>query len=232
MPSSFLHYLEAAGFPSVSASLSGNSLGNAEELLRDARRNAASKDAVWRYRVPQVSPDGSCSLPDLLEPEPYDLHKWPGLAGQGWDLRLSVLQAFLAALNQQLGADWLGIYRRMQRPSGAPVLLKLAYLGAPSRAEFPLEDSFLARSTNTRVGMLGRAVCIDDVDTHVVSGGAYYACDAKVRSELCVPVPAPGGDALPLGIIDAESFKPRHFDDSRSALLAAAAWVISAELAG
>jgi L-methionine (R)-S-oxide reductase len=232
MMRTFGTYLEATGISAVPARMVEGSLREAEALLEQARKTASPGNATWSYRVPQVSPDGSCSLPDLLQEEPYDLRKWPALTGEGWALRLATLQAFLGAVNLQLGADWLGIYRRMQRPSGAPLLLKLAYLGTPSRAEFPLDEAFLAKSTNTRVGMLGRAVCIDDVDTHLTGGGAYYSCDAKVRSELCVPVPGPAGQALPLGIIDAESFRPRHFDASRSVLLAAAAWVVASELAG
>jgi L-methionine (R)-S-oxide reductase len=232
MPSSFSAYLQTSGLPAVSVSAMEEALRNVTALLDQARGDASPESAVWAYRVPQVSPDGSCSLPDLLQPEPYDLRKWSILSGEGWALRLATLQAFVVAVNLQLGADWLGIYRRVPRPGGAQVLLKLAYLGAPSRAEFPLDEAFLAKSTNTRVGLLGRAVCIDDVDTHVVAGGAYYSCDANVRSELCVPVPGAAGDTLPLGIIDAESFHPRHFDAEKSLLLAAVAWVVAAELAG
>ena len=44
--------------------------------------------------------------------------------------------------------------------AGIPVLVKLAYVGRPSRAEFPLTKEFAEKSTNSTVGLTGRATVI------------------------------------------------------------------------
>jgi hypothetical protein len=35
--------------------------------------DAARVDRLRRYRIPKVTPDGTCSLPNDLEPEPFEL---------------------------------------------------------------------------------------------------------------------------------------------------------------
>jgi len=69
-------------------------------------------------------------------------------------------------------------------PTGRGVLVKEAYVGEPSRAEFPLTESFAERSNNSSVGLSGEAVLVEDVAEH---DGPYYECDDSVRSGSAVP---------------------------------------------
>ena len=41
--------------------------------------------------------------------------------------------------------------------------VKLAYVGRPSRAEFPLTRAFAEGSSNSTVGLTGRALYVDDL---------------------------------------------------------------------
>jgi putative methionine-R-sulfoxide reductase with GAF domain len=95
--------------------------------------------------------------------------------------------------------------------------VKLAYQGAPSRPEFPLTEAFAKTSNNSSVGRSGKATVLQDIKAHVASGGAYYECDPKVQSEVCLPLLDPNGKVV--GIIDAESSKKGHFTAQRLALL-------------
>ena len=91
-------------------------------------------------------------------------------------------------------------------------LVKLAYVGRPSRAIFPLNELFHDISNNSWVAMEGRPKLIQDVGSY---DGPYYACDGDVQSELCVPILDSAGTVL--GIIDAESFNKAHFNVQRAA---------------
>jgi len=92
-------------------------------------------------------------------------------------------------------------------------LLKLAYVGRPSRAVFPLNELFHDISNNSWVAMEARPKLIQDVAAY---DGPYYACDGDVQSELCAPIVDPASGAV-LGIIDAESFRKAHFTAERIA---------------
>lgn len=191
-------------------------------LAATAHAASPAGEALWSYRVPKLAPGGGCSLPGLLEDEPHRLENALGPATPERREAVSFLRLFLDELQSAgLGADWLGVYVRRERAGEATVLTKVAYLGAPSRADFPLTPEFAAHSNNSTVGLTGRAVLVQDVTAHVASGGAYYACDQKVLSELCVPLFDDEGTVA--GIIDAESFQPAHFTPERVLLLAAAA---------
>ncbi len=105
------------------------------------------------------------------------------------------------------------------------MLVKLAYRGLPSRAEFPLTPDFATNSNNSTVGLSGQGRVIEDVDEYVAGGGAYYTCDGDVQSEACLPLfsahPAPSPSPSPspahlttpavIGIIDAESTHKKFF---------------------
>ena len=86
--------------------------------------------------------------------------------------------------------------------------MKLAYVGAPGRALFPLTRDFAAHSNNAHVGLGGgEAVVYHDVRA-LPPGAPYYVCDAAVRSELCAPILLEGEV---IGIVDAEAFAPNAF---------------------
>lgn len=175
---------------------------------------------LYQFKVPKLSPDGSCSLHDELDPTPYDLAKVLG----GRDVRTSMQLLFLDSLvdesAKKLGVDWLGIYQARQVASGR-ALVKLAYHGVESRAEFPLTEAFAKKSTNAAVGLSGKPRVLQDVRAHVAGGGEYYECDPKVLSEACLPLFDDKGQLA--GVIDAESRSANTFDGTRLGWLVALA---------
>jgi L-methionine (R)-S-oxide reductase len=217
------------------------------------------------FRIPKVTEDGTCSLPDQLEPLPFDVldevvarsapapsSSSPSSSSsvRGRELRrLAILRRVCEALQASTGAEWVGIYetvadgRRLAGSAAAataagggaesssspspPSLLKLAYVGSPSRPFFPLTPEFAESSNNSTVAMTGSTVVIHDV-RRMPRDTAYYQCDALVKAEVCAPLPRPwapaataggkGGEGrgLPaMGIIDAESWTADSFTPER-----------------
>jgi L-methionine (R)-S-oxide reductase len=138
---------------------------------------------------------------------------------------LIVLQALITEVALQAGIDWLGAYQVREVSSGR-ALVKLAYAGVPSRAEFPLTEAFAKTSNNATVGLTGRGRVINDLKAHLASGGAYYECDPTVKAEACLPVFNAGGRVI--GIVDAESSTAGFFDDPRLAVVVALALEVGA----
>ena len=183
---------------------------------------------LFHYRVPPLGEGGSCSLPGPLADLPYDLAPWFGGASREAACALADLGALLDSCQHQIAADWLGIYA-VRGVGASAVLLKLAYRGAPSRATFPLTEAFAEISNNSRVGLTGWGVVIDDVHAWKADGAGYYQCDPAVLSEVCLPVLDAEGRVL--GIIDAESHERGFFTAHRQAWLAALACVLTRPLA-
>ena len=162
-----------------------------------AALGAEARGRLTRYRVPRVTEDGTCSRPGDLLPEPFDLlaavHGLrEGDAGaEGVLQRQHVLAQAVAQLAAATAVDWCGVYRRVRAPGagagGEHALVKEAYVGAPSRALFPLTAAFAAHSNNSTVGLSGTAILIDDTRA-LDDATPYYVCDGAVRSELCVPI--------------------------------------------
>jgi len=166
------------------------------------------------YPVPELGPDGACGVG--LADEPYNLAPICGLEYEPERLRdhpntarLVALDETVRRLAEETNPDWLGVYRRATNSDGEEVLAKEAYVGEPSRAEFPLTESFAERSNNATVGLTGEAVLVDDVAEY---DGPYYECDESVRSEFCCPILV-GDDVV--GIVDAEAHEPEHFTAER-----------------
>jgi L-methionine (R)-S-oxide reductase len=176
-------------------------------------------DSLYRYPVPKLSPDGTCSVLTELDPIPYDVALAFGGRSTELTMALSMLDAIVERFTQASGAHWLGIYQRLVLPTG-PTLVKLKARGVPSRAEFPLTADFAERSNNVAVALSGKARLIDDVAAHVASGGAYYECDASVRSEACLPIVHQGHV---VGLLDAEHTRPNAFDEEKVGWLVALA---------
>jgi len=179
-------------------------------------------DSLYQYTVPMLSEDGTCSVVDQMAPAPYDLTPVLGGRSEQTTRRLALMERLVERVRETTGADWIGIYQRRANGSGE-MLVKLSYVGRPSRAEFPLTREFAERSTNSTVGLTGRATVIDDVGKHVEAGGGFYVCDNGIQSEACVPIVGEGRQVL--GIVDAEA-KPRgFFGAQRLAIVAALALV-------
>jgi len=222
-------YVRAAGLESL--------LGRepaVERAIRDLMEAMGEKVAIhdpgslYTYRVPMLTEDGSCSIVDQLAPVPYDLRAILGGASEQTTRRLALLERLVERAQETTGAEWVGIYQRRTNPAGVEVLVKVSYVGVPSRAEFPLTREFAERSTNSTVGLTGRATVIDDVSKHVESGGGFYVCDDGVQSEACIPILDDARGVV--GIVDAEA-KPRSFFGAeRLAVVAALALVAAAVL--
>jgi putative methionine-R-sulfoxide reductase with GAF domain len=173
-----------------------------------------------------VTADGTCSRPDDLEPEPFDVlaHtvgvKSPEDAGYFAAVRrLAVLKSIVESLAKYTASDWLGVYRVIESPSaarptsvGEQCLVKESYVGAPSRPFFPLTPAFAELSNNSTVALTGSAILLPDT-RKLGAEEPYYVCDGKVRSELCAPITCPSTGKV-IGIIDAESFAPQHYSGS------------------
>ena len=184
--------------------------------------------ALYTYTVPMMTEDGACSIVDRLAPVPYDLGAILGGRSEQTTRRLALLERLVERAQETTGADWVGIYQRRVNPAGLAVLVKVAYVGRPSRAEFPLTTEFAQRSTNSTVGLTGRATVIDDVGKHVESGGGFYVCDDGVQSEACVPILDAANQVV--GIVDAEAGPRGFFGADRIAVVAALAIVAAAVL--
>src|SRR5437763_6138499 len=105
-----------------------------------------------------LTEDGACSIVDELAPVPYDLAAIPGGRTEQSTRRLALLGRLVERAQESTGAEWVGIYQRRTHAAEAPVLVKVAYVGRPSRAEFPLTREFAERSTNSAVGLTGHAI--------------------------------------------------------------------------
>jgi putative methionine-R-sulfoxide reductase with GAF domain len=222
-------YLRIAGLESLSARAAG-----VERAVRDLvdamgeKVDVGDGSSLYSYTVPMMTDDGTCSIVDQPAPVPYDLAAILGGRSEQTTRRLALLERLVERTQETTGADWIGIYQRRTNTAGVPVLVKVAYVGRPSRAEFPLTKEFAERSTNSTVGLTGRATVIDDVGKHVEAGGGFYVCDDGVQSEACVPILDENRQVV--GIVDAEA-KPRSFFGAdRLVVVAALAIVATAVL--
>ena len=179
--------------------------------------------AAYEYPVPMLSEDGTCSIVDEMAPVPYDLTAILGGRSERTTRRLRLLGGLVHRARETTGAEWVGAYQRRVNAAGQPVLVKLAYVGRPSRAEFPLTREFAERSTNSTVGLTGRATVIEDVARHVEAGGGFYVCDDGIQSEACVPILDESRNVI--GIIDAEARPTGFFGAGRLVVVAALAMV-------
>src|SRR5258706_8604217 len=222
-------YLRVAGLES----LSGRE-ADVERAVRDLMEAMSEKVAIgdpeslYTYRVPMLTEDGTCSVVDQLAPVPYDLGAILGGRSERATRRLALLERLVERAQETTGSDWVGVYQRRASSAGVPVLVKLAYVGRPSRAEFPLTQEFAERSTNSTVGLTGRATVIDDVGKHVEAGGGFYVCDDGIQSEACVPILDEGRQVS--RIVDAEAKARAFFGAERLAVVAALAVVSAAVL--
>jgi L-methionine (R)-S-oxide reductase len=188
-------YLEQTG---LAALLEGQeaAIEQAVAALKTQLAAASAPAVTWSYQVPELGEGGACSLFGQLADEPYDLAATLGQS-EATTKALSLLTAVVNNYQQSNDSDWFGIYQKRQNPQGETVLVKLAYFGAASRAEFPLTAEFAQISNNSTV------------TAYLTAGGEYYTCDPKVLSEACLPLFNNKGELA--GIIDAEAFKRQAY---------------------
>ncbi|MCH8538526.1 MAG: histidine kinase [Alkalimonas sp.] len=185
-------------------------------------------EVQWQYLVPELGEGGACSLFGQLADEPYDLSQILGGRTAGNKQALQQLQRFCHAFQQRTGMEWFGIYQARVNAEQQPVLVKLVYYGAASRAEFPLSAEFARYSNNSSVGLTGKARVINDIPQYLARGGDYYTCDPKVQAEACLPLFDQSGKIV--GIIDAEAFQQNVFHPASLALLVAICLMVPAFL--
>ena len=224
-----IDYLRIAGLQS----LNGRE-GDVQRAIHDLMEAMGEKvhvedpASLYTYRVPMLTEDGACSVVDEMAPVPYDLTPILGGRSEQTTRRLALLERLVERVQETTASDWVGIYQRRANANGDPVLVKISYVGLPSRAEFPLTQAFAARSTNSTVGLTGRATVIDDVGKHVEAGGGFYICDDGVQSEACVPILDESRGVA--GIVDVEAKPKGFFGAERLAIIAALAIVAPAVL--
>jgi L-methionine (R)-S-oxide reductase len=220
-------YLKAAGLAEEDVAPAEVSTALRDLLDALGGEHEVNVEALYRYTVPMLSEDGSCSLIEEMDPTPYDLAVLLGGRSDETTRRLQLLGQVVDRATAVTGADWLGIYQRRQRPGLPPALVKLSYRGRASRAEFPLTTEFAQGSTNSTVGLQGKAKVIQDVAAYTASGGGFYVCDDAVQSEACLPILV-GSEVV--GILDAEAAPRAFFTPRRLAVLVAACLVAPAML--
>ena len=222
-------YLRMAGLESLSGRVA-----DVERAVLDLLEAMSEKvaildpDSLYTYSVPLLTADGTCSVVDRMAPVPYDLTGILGGRSEQTTRRLALLERLVERVQETTGAEWVGVYANRVNSAGVPVLVKVSYVGRPSRAEFPLTREFAERSTNSTVGLTGRATVIDDVSKHVEAGGGFYVCDDAIQSEACVPIL--GDDRQVAGIVDVEAKPKGFFGGDRLAVIAALALVAPAVL--
>lgn len=175
----------------------------------EADQNLEVDEQLFIYETPKFI-GNSCSLD--YGTVPYNLEKVLGEKHQKQAQYLRVLNAMVESVYQTTTVGWIGIYQKFQLPEGA-TLVKLAYRGLESRAEFPLYDSDF-KSNNKTVGLTGKAIIINDINNYLETGGAYYECDATVQSEVCLPIFNADFSEI-IGIVDAEDQRPYFFHGTR-----------------
>lgn len=190
-------------------------------------------DVRYQFQVPLLGEGGTCSLFGELDPVPFNLSST--LTESELTL-LPLLQNITDWIVFNSKVDWFGIYLKRTQANGENVLTKMSYFGSPSRAEFPLTTEFATLSNNSYVGIYGEKRTINNVEQYRQSGGEYYTCDPKVKSELCWPIisnknnTSVNPQAKILGIIDAECFENDRFDERTQAIFEAACQFLSENL--
>lgn len=220
-------YLERSGLVGQFADLSTAVLAY-QSALQSYLNTAATAQVQWQYQVPELGEGGACSLFGQLADAPYDLTAILGGQTAANQQALLALTKIAAFYREKSGLDWFGIYQARRNIDAESVLVKLAYYGAPSRAEFPLNSEFAKISNNSTVGLSGKARVINDVADYLGSGGEYYTCDPKVQAEACLPLFDQSGKIT--GIVDAEDFNKNVFTADAMALLVAVCLTIPAYL--
>lgn len=199
------------------------------QALRTLMQTAAAAPSLqtvqWRYRVPELGEGGACSLFGQLAEAPYDLAATLGGMSPANQRLLAAVTALVHYYKSHSASHWFGVYQARTLAGQERALVKLAYFGAESRAEFPLTPEFAKISNNSAVGLSGRARIINDVAHYVAQGGEYYTCDPKVQAEACLPLFGAGGEIV--GIIDSEAFERGFFSGTELALVLAVATELS-----
>jgi L-methionine (R)-S-oxide reductase len=169
-------------------------------------------ESILTYEVPIISDAGDCSGSDCMGS--FNAEEYlPFLIDEDKSELLFALDILMEEMFSLDAIDWCGVYLSIPPKDHlevfTPCLLKISYRGAISRGLFPLTQDFAQKSNNSTVALTGKPITVDDVQDYVGSGGCYYECDIRVRSEYCHPLFNHAGNVI--GIVDIESFTPKSF---------------------
>ncbi len=182
-----------------------------EELQdRVKQQQEFDKEQLYVYQTPKFV-GNSCSLE--YGTEPYDLVKVLKNKAASNTRYLALLNDIVQMVYQSTKVGWIGIYKKMPLQEG-DALVKMAYRGLESRAEFPLYIPDF-KSNNKEVGLTGQAIVLNDIDAYLSKGGAYYECDVKVQAEVCLPIFDTTGSEI-IGIVDAEDHQKYFFNTEKT----------------
>lgn len=219
----FGDYLQKIGISERAGSPDGATLNT---LVEDAFAEApppftrARVKGLFVYDVPKEE-NGACMYPKVKETDYNLAHvegvdpSLQGLENHPATTRLWHLKRIVNRLADATDTEWVGIYRAVTNAAGEPVLAKEAYHGDMSKPEFALTEANALVSNNSRVGLRGEAVIMDDVLGTLAAdpNTSYYTCNPNVDSEFCLPIFGKNGDII--GIIDAEAWAKNHFTPDR-----------------
>ena len=179
-----------------------------EEKIKRTPIQEFNTESLYVYESPKFI-NGSCSLENKTEP--YNLQKVLKEKNETNTRYLAFLNKAIQQVYKDTKVGWVGVYKKYALEHGN-VLVKMAYRGIPSRAEFPLYlPNFV--SNNTKVGLSGEAILINNMEAFFSKGGEYYECDAAVQSELCLPIFNENGSEI-IGILDAEDHQKYFFTET------------------
>lgn len=171
-------------------------------------------ESLLNYKVPIIKEEGACTGSDCMGS--FNAEEYlPFLLDEDKSELLFAMDDLMEEMFALENVDWCGVYMSIPAREHLevydPCLLKISYRGAISRGLFPLTEAFAEKSNNSTVALSAKPVTVDDVQDYVTSGGCYYECDMRVRSEYCHPLFAHDGKVV--GIVDVESFTPNTFSD-------------------
>ncbi len=224
------NYLKDAGLQISNLEVAekfGNDLGAVLETVLNTQEDV---EKLLTYQVPKLGEDGIVSIIDELSDTPYKLKKillYNNFNDEEINKLVYKLNKVMELLHSEIGSDWTGIYKKLNTETG-PALVKLAYKGIASRVEFPLTKEFSKHSTNSTVGLSGKAVLVTNVGKHRQEGKPYYTYDEKIKSELCMPIFSKDKEVI--GIINLESLQENFFDEEKIEKAAVACVLLSEKL--
>lgn len=216
----FDQYIQRIGISERVDSPEESTLNNLVETVFSEPAPQFSKTRVkglFVYDVPKEA-NGACIYPKVKDSD-YNLAfvegvdpSLKGLENDPQTERIWRLKKIVTSLSTITNTEWVGVYRAVTNPQGERVLAKEAYFGDMSKPEFPLTEENAKHSNNSKVGLTGEAVIMDDVLGTLAADPdtTYYTCNPNVDSEFCLPIFGKNGDIL--GIIDAEAWVKNHFD--------------------
>ncbi|KAK8801164.1 hypothetical protein WA158_001934 [Blastocystis sp. Blastoise] len=126
--------------------------------------------------------------------------------------RLYKLRELLKEVSTTYHIDWIGIYRIMCGvESTDTVLVKEVYKGEMTRPTFPLDDSWVNKSSVTCAGLTGNVIYIQNLQ---IQDSQHYVIPSTENCESSLTLPIFGSDGFSIiGVLDTCSYQQNAFND-------------------